>query len=93
MSVIERNLSHSPQFPSPPSPGVSAGLQLAEELAGAPVDGDDPLRVEDLPDVCELLRPAGPLTAVTPLTLAGAGVGLVLLAMMMIRSDKLPQHR
>ena len=76
-----------------PTVRLSAGLQLAEELAGAPVDGDDPLRVEDLPDVCELLRPAGPLTAVTPLTLAGAGVGLVLLAMMMIRSDKLPQHR
>ena len=83
MSVIERNLSHSPQFPSPPSPGVSAGLQLAEELAGAPVDGDDPLRVEDLPDVGEFLVSCD---GIAPLTLAGAGVGLVLLAMMMIRS-------
>ena len=71
------------------SPGVSpvvrlaAGLQLAEELAGAPVDGDDALVVEDLPDISELLVSgrAGPLTAVTPLALTGAGVCLVLLGM------------
>ena len=85
MSVIERNLSHSPQFPSPPSPGVSAGLQLAEELAGAPVDGDDALGVEDLADVCELLVSAGPLAPLTSLALAGAGVCLVLLGVEILR--------
>ena len=58
---------------------LSAGLQLAEELAGAPVDRDNPLRVEDLPDVRELLASAGPLAAVTSLALTGAGVCLVLL--------------
>ena len=58
---------------------MSAGLQLAEELAGAPVDRDNPLRVEDLPDVRELLASAGPLAAVTSLALTGAGVCLVLL--------------
>ena len=68
------------------SPGVSpvvrrlsAGLQLAEELAGAPVDRDDALGVEDLADVCELLVSAGPLAPLTSLALAGAGVCLVLL--------------
>ena len=58
---------------------MSPGLQLAEELAGAPVDRDNPLRVEDLPDVRELLASAGPLAAVTSLALTGAGVCLVLL--------------
>ena len=58
---------------------LSAGLQLAEELAGAPVDGDDALGVEDLADVCELLVSAGPLAPLTSLALAGAGVRLVLL--------------
>ena len=61
------------------SPGVSPGLQLAEELAGAPVHRDDALVVEDLADVCELLVSAGPLTALAPLALTGTGVGLVLL--------------
>ena len=64
--------------------GVSVALQLAEELAGAPVHGDaGPLRVEDLSDVCELLEvgEVGSLsvTAPTPLTLTGTGVSLVLL--------------
>ena len=63
-----------------PTVRLSAGLQLAEELAGAPVDRDDALRVvEDLPDVGELLVSGGPLAAVTSLTLTGAGVRLVLL--------------
>ena len=57
---------------------MSAGLQLAEELAGAPVHRDDPLGVEDLADICELLVSAG---AVAPLALTGTGVCLVLLGM------------
>ena len=55
---------------------LSAGLQLAEELAGTPVHGNNPLGVEDLPDVGEfLVRGDG----IAPLTLAGAGVSLILL--------------
>ena len=65
---------------------LSAGLQLAEELAGAPVDRDDALRVvEDLPDVGELLVSAGPLAPLTSLALAGAGVCLVLLGVEILR--------
>ena len=77
------------------SPGVSpvvrllsAGLQLAEELAGAPVHRDDPLGVEDLADICELLVSAG---AVTPLALTGTGVCLVLLGM--IRQELDSEHQ
>ena len=55
---------------------LPVGLQLAEQLAGAPVDGHHPLRVEDLPDVRQLLVPG---YGVASLALAGAGVRLVLL--------------
>ena len=55
---------------------LSSRLQLTEQLTGAPVHRDNPLRVENLSDVGELLVSCH---GIAPLTLARTGVRLILL--------------